>query len=201
MTPENERSFVYQDKRMQIAYEEHGQIYIAGDVNLTKTADAESWEGDGSEDLPYLIEGYNITLPGMSGRCIEIHNISLHLTIRDCLIVRGSVGLYLENVTDFDAEGNSFFNSGTGIAIFESSHITLTSNYFDSTAIGVFLTNVYDLHLADNIFESSSSYGVQGLGVTYSTFLNNSVHIADDGMWFASGCVGNEIRRNILSDR
>ncbi|MHA2146929.1 MAG: hypothetical protein ACXAB0_15900, partial [Candidatus Thorarchaeota archaeon] len=64
---QEESASMYQDKRMQTAYDEHSPIYIAGDDNLTDTAAAELWEGDGSEEFPYIIESYNITLPGISG--------------------------------------------------------------------------------------------------------------------------------------
>ncbi|MHA2117233.1 MAG: NosD domain-containing protein [Candidatus Thorarchaeota archaeon] len=171
-----------------------------GDDNLTDTAAAELWEGDGSEEFPYIIESYNITLPGISGRCVEIHNISLYLIIRNCVFINGNVGLHLENVTDFTAERNSFLHNGNGVATFESSHVTLTGNYFYFNSEGVYLNNVQLLYIADNVFESSSNYGVYGTGVTSSTIFNNSVHDADVGIWLHTGCGGNEIRRNSLDD-
>ena len=50
----------------RIAGTPHSPIAIDGDSNFSLTDLAEGWEGDGSEDLPYIIEGLDIDAGGIN---------------------------------------------------------------------------------------------------------------------------------------
>ncbi|TFG28515.1 right-handed parallel beta-helix repeat-containing protein [Candidatus Thorarchaeota archaeon] len=80
-----------------LSYESHDYFYIINDTDLAATAIAESWDGDGSLEFPYLIQGYEIN-PMIED--IHIENTRLHFKILDCNITGALGGIFLENVTN-----------------------------------------------------------------------------------------------------
>ena len=51
----------------------HGSITIDGNGDFKLIAEAESWDGDGSEETPYIIEGFDFDRGGTDGSCIDIY--------------------------------------------------------------------------------------------------------------------------------
>jgi len=100
------------DERFRPSYEDHAPISITGDENLTKMAEEDSWEGIGTLEEPYIIEGYNISLSGTPGSCITLYDISLYVVLRDCFIGNATWGIYLVNVTRFSSIGNIIYGNG-----------------------------------------------------------------------------------------
>ncbi|MFW9965314.1 MAG: right-handed parallel beta-helix repeat-containing protein [Candidatus Sifarchaeia archaeon] len=67
----------------ELSYVEHARIVIRNDTDFAYQASIESWDGDGSSDTPYIIEGYNIT---DDSSCIDITHVSVHFVIRNCFL-------------------------------------------------------------------------------------------------------------------
>lgn len=75
---------VFLDRKMLPAYTSHEAIRIVNNTDFIWQAGNESWLGDGSEEYPYIIHGYNITDDTTDG--IYIRDVSIYFEIRDCLI-------------------------------------------------------------------------------------------------------------------
>ena len=61
-TPMTNNELVHEPSiRGVLSYETHDPIYIVNDTDLAATAVSESWEGDGSSETPFLIQGYEIS--------------------------------------------------------------------------------------------------------------------------------------------
>ncbi len=86
--------------QFSISYVEHGIIEIRSDTEFASLASTEIWDGDGSSDTPYIIEGYNIT---DDSTCILITDVSVYFIIRDCFINSSTgpsdPGIYLYNAS------------------------------------------------------------------------------------------------------
>ena len=67
----------------------HGPIAIDGDANFSDKALLEGWNGDGSPENPYLVDGYDIDLSGEVGHCISISNTRVSFTISNCNLTGG----------------------------------------------------------------------------------------------------------------
>jgi len=71
-------------------YEERDPIHIEGNENFSEKAEEEGWPGDGSEENPYIIEGYRIE--GGDDNGIRIKDVDLSFKIRDNFIAPGKMG-------------------------------------------------------------------------------------------------------------
>lgn len=87
-----------QTSQFSMSYEEHSTIEIISDGDFAAQASSENWDGDGSFDTPYIIEGYNIT---DDNTCIQITDVSVYFIIRNCFINSSTgpsdPGIYLYN--------------------------------------------------------------------------------------------------------
>ncbi len=75
---------VNQQTRILSDLTEHTAIVISSDQEFEDQADIESWQGNGSESNPYIIENYNLTI---NGTAITIIDTSVYFVIQTCLIV------------------------------------------------------------------------------------------------------------------
>jgi parallel beta-helix repeat protein len=155
------------------AYDTHGPIRILNDTDFFNQATAESWPGDGSDETPFLIEGWNITASSEEG--IYIQETSYHFIIQDCLIT-------IDNGYTYD--GISFYNVTNG-AVLECEMY-----HFRTGIQGVFVDNlvvegcvIYDcnwegIHLttADNIRISQCIIHDSGTGVIVEESMYSTIH-------------------------
>ncbi len=91
-------------------------IAIDGDVALIAKSQAMGWSGDGTYNLPYIID--NLRIHGADGPyCISVKNIdSTHFAIRNCYLTGAESGVYLEEIqTSPELERNTFFDNHFGI--------------------------------------------------------------------------------------
>ncbi|MFX0204815.1 MAG: hypothetical protein ACFFDT_02435 [Candidatus Hodarchaeota archaeon] len=82
-----------------IQYEDHSPILIDGNANFTALVDAENWPGEGTPITPYIIDRLNIT-GSVDNTLIDIRNTQVYFRISNCLLSQGSLGIYLNNVTN-----------------------------------------------------------------------------------------------------
>ena len=108
--------------RIQITdlkYIQHGIIRINNNTEFARIAQQEGWPGDGSENNPYIIEGYDIDARG-AGNCIYIGNTTVYFIIKNCYLHNSSylsdlyfegVGILLYNVQNGIIDNNTFSNN------------------------------------------------------------------------------------------
>lgn len=127
----------------EFAVMELTHIYIDGDAELAAMAALYGWAGDGSEEWPFIIEGYYIDVNDADISCIEIRNIlSTYFIIRDCTVTGASgpyaalegqliharAGIYLYNVLYAEVTNNLVYGNCYGIRIDESYAVIVSDN-------------------------------------------------------------------------
>ena len=169
----------------------HDPIYIEGDADFAGQAAAEGWPGNGTEENPYIIEGYEIDASGGGGSCIDVRNTRLHFTIRGCLLQGANssymggvflwnvshatltdntctgnfVGLHLfQNCSHITIMGNTCTENGDGIHIGESSHITVEANTCNNNSGGIYIYNSRNLVVEANTCNNNTYTGIGATG-------------------------------------
>jgi parallel beta-helix repeat protein len=140
------------------SYEESPLIHISNDSDFASQAMANLWNGNGSVSDPYIIEGLNITTIGSFA--IHIGNTTVYFEIRGCLIIGGTTGILLENVTHAKVWNTTIrYSLNSGILILESNNVKVTNN----TIVGI--SGIGDEDIA----------GLYSLGSNHCEFSNNTI--------------------------
>jgi parallel beta-helix repeat protein len=148
----------------------HSPIYVHGITNLTQTAEAENWSGDGTRANPYIIEGYNIS---SSGDLIVIQDTPLYFTIRDCFLnetTRLGRGIIISGSSNGIIEDNMLFGSYYGIELINSNYTTITRNEITNQSIGIVLNSSHHNQILQNVKANNLNYGISLLdGSSFNT--------------------------------
>jgi parallel beta-helix repeat protein len=136
-----------------LSYEESLPIHISNNSDFVNQASANSWDGNGSVSDPYIIENLNITVSGNSP--IQIGNTTVFFEVRGCLIVGGSTGILLQNVTNAKIWNTIIrYTDSCGLLVTESESVLVTNN---------------------TIYGISGTEGVYSLGSDHCEFSNNTI--------------------------
>ncbi len=136
-------------------YEESLPIYISNNTDFANQVALNSWDGNGSVSDPYIIEGLNITTSGNSA--IQIGNTTVFFEVRGSLIVGGSIGILLQNVTNAKVWNTTIQDSDScGLLVTESNSVIVTNNTIRSIT-------------------GADSAGLYSLGSNYCEFTNNTI--------------------------
>ncbi len=182
-------------------------IFIQSDQAFADMAAAESWQGDGSADDPYIIESY--TIDGAEhDACIVIADTTVHYVIRDCVLYQGSMvdgspltcGIWLVNAPNGLIDNCSFMAfMGDGIRAEESRIWVADCRFSGPGPYGICLGEAGGSNITGNIFEDMPS----GIGacllaspdclVVSNTFINVGQSIRLDG------CGGSLVLDNHIS--
>ena len=109
------------------AYTPHDPIVIRNDRDFHDQAEDEDWPGNGTQEDPYIIEGYEITLEaGMWGgiRGIDIRFSDVYFKINNTKIVGDSrlTSIFLNNARNGIVENCIIENGSPGIQVFNGRH-------------------------------------------------------------------------------
>ncbi len=124
-------------------YEDHRPIRIDNGSEFAEIANKENWTGNGTENNPYLIQGYDIDAKG-HGFGIFIGNVTVNFTIKDCYIHNASgknfryfenTGLYLYNVSSGRIESNVMLYNQNGVTLSSSRNVTIIDNIIISKSL------------------------------------------------------------------
>ncbi|MFW9963892.1 MAG: right-handed parallel beta-helix repeat-containing protein [Candidatus Sifarchaeia archaeon] len=194
--------------RVNVAYElsyvEHARIVIRNNTDFTYQASIENWDGDGSSDTPYIIEGYNIT-DDLS--CIDITHVSVHFVIRNCFLNSTTgpwdPGIYFYNASHARVESTFITWHTYGIYAHLCPDVVIYNcTVTESNANTIWIIDserakLFDSKVFDNsyrIYIQNSDYveivnneihdnGWQGLMIESSNFLNlTGNNIANNGV-------------------
>jgi len=155
------------------ANDQHGPIVIDGDANFSATALAEGWSGDGSDQDPYIIENYDITIGPAFEASINITNTRVNYTIRGCNLIGPAVspsyGIYLVNSTYGRIVNNMITNFAHGLNVSGGSrNLVVTGNNISYNSYSIWWDNSDNLTITQNdcshnfftgIYISESDYG------------------------------------------
>jgi len=160
------------------AYIPHGIIRINSNGEFAQIAQNEGWQGDGSENSPYVIEGYEIDAHG-EGNAIYIGNTTVYFIIRNCYLHNATdqiypyfagAGITLYNVTKGKLENNTCSNNYGGICLSHSSNNLILNNTCS-------YNNIYSIYLdssSSNVISSNICSNNNWFGI-YLYFSNNNV--------------------------
>ncbi len=179
----------YEFSENEKAYIPHGTIRINSDSEFAQIAQQEGWPGDGSENDPYIIEGYEIDAQG-EGNCIYIGNTTVHFIIRNCYLHNASwqsspyfvgAGITLYNVINGIIENNTCSGNDDGIFLYSSSNNTIINNTCsDISNYGIYL----DYSSNNNtVFKNFCNHNYKGIFLYCSNnniISNNTVNDSDD---------------------
>ncbi len=147
----------------------HDPISITSDNNFTDY----SFPGTGTEEDPYVIEGYNITTT--SNRGIYITDTTKNFTVRNCYVKAGEYGIYIRNVAGGTATViNSMCtnNNNIGIYLYSSGSSTVANNTFNNNFYGIFFYSSDFCVFTYNVLQENEDYGIR----LYSDCDNNIIH-------------------------
>ncbi|MHA2160006.1 MAG: right-handed parallel beta-helix repeat-containing protein [Candidatus Thorarchaeota archaeon] len=159
----------------------HGSIVIIGDGDFKIIAEAESWEGDGSEETPYIIEGFDFDRGGTDGNCIDITDTTAHFVIRNCSFTGATAtdraGISLVNVTNCEVSDNFFFTNYNGMYL-DCNNARILNNEFE---VNAWTSGISALSLNNSIVSGNTVDGGGGM----SGFI----------LWYVESC---EISQNTI---
>ncbi len=169
-------------------------------IEITSDSDFEVFLGTGTEEDPYLIEGYNITTTDDSG--IYISGTTKYFIVCSCYIDAEDRGIYIDNVADGTANviNNTCNNNGWGILLWYSGSSTVTNNTCNNNWDGIVISSSGNLTVANNTCSNNNNWGIL-LGssdcvVTYNLLQENEEY----GVYFWYGCDNNLIHHNTFVD-
>jgi len=168
-------------ERLYLSNEVHGYIQIWNNSQFIQQAEAELWDGDGSESTPYIIDAYNISSDIIG---IEIWDVSLHFVIRDCYLdsVNGTLnpGICFYNVSHGEIRGTTVTDKTVSINIDSNSSVYIegcTLSGFTSCGVLIYQSESCEI-------DSCEIYGgIHGIETRYSDYLvisNTEVHDCSD---------------------
>jgi len=162
-----------------LSYTTHDPITITADGDFS----SQGFPGSGTSEVPFVIEGYNITTTGDS---ISIANTDVHFVIRDCLLVgadESGNGVKLADVINGEIRGNTIIEKFNGIFLTSSSSGNkILQNTISECADGVVLFSSSNTNIVDenNIFDNI--WGIILSGSSNNQVVNNTITGNNDGV-------------------
>jgi len=166
-TPEPEST---PDLRMQASYVPFAPIFINGDSDFSAKAIDNGWPGDGTEEDPFVIDGYSIDAGG-DKQAIYVGNTTVHFVISGCYLGGASEsGIHLLNVENGTMTDNQCMsNVWNGIALVNSESCNVSSNSCEGGHYGILLLS------SDSNFVAENNCTKNGDGIVLRTSHDNVV--------------------------
>ncbi|MHA2363498.1 MAG: right-handed parallel beta-helix repeat-containing protein [Candidatus Hodarchaeales archaeon] len=180
-------------------FQVHDPIVISSDSDFLSLANEENWAGDGSENNPFIIEGYLFNEE--ADYQISIFGVTYNFKIINNIVSNGQRGgIKLNGVTKATITNNHLVNNtGDGIFLIQTSNIVISNNIINNTLVlGEFLvpcdqcTRVTDFSYSIDVQNSTqilvesntitnARNGIHfNYAVTYSTIKGNYVKNIDN---------------------
>ncbi len=163
------------------SYISRGPIRIDGDTDLNETAQEEGWDGNGSEDNPYIIDGYEIDAEGRWGAGIFIGNTTDHFIIENCVVKRST-------------SISTPYHPGGGIVYHEVENGTLRDTEIYTSDYGLYLHGIDDNHFEGIKISSIGNDGIFLKSSSNNTFVDSKVYTTNNhGFYFEGECDSNNL--------
>ncbi len=207
------------------SYEIQTPILAYNDFDMDNYASSLEWEGDGSLDTPYIIEGYNITTDSDS---ILIHDTTRAFEIRNCLITSYTSGagngiminnatqaaivntvvmdksdtIDIRNVPSLYIENCTIYEGYSSVYIENCTGATITECViYDNYDHGLYLSECNSSMVSNNeIYDTENGAGIRLILSHDVTIVNNHIYdCAASGVW-AHISHNATIENNIIHD-
>ncbi len=180
-------------------------------IEIISDSDFEFFPGTGTEEGPYLIEGYNISTTAFSG--IYIAYTTKHFVIRNCYVDAEVCGIYIDDVADGTAivinntcsnnvagygiylwgsgsstvANNTCSNNDQGILLDYSDNSTVTNNTCNNNYHGIYLGDSGSSTVANNTCNNHNGDGIRLSSSGSSTVANNTCSNNNaNGIWLGN---------------
>ncbi|MFO7992283.1 MAG: right-handed parallel beta-helix repeat-containing protein [Thermoplasmata archaeon] len=181
-------------------YASHAPIRIDDNSELA----AEASSGSGTENDPYIIEGYEID-GGGEGYCVYIGNTTDYYVLRDCYLYNassyGEHGVHIYYSVNGRLKNNTVINNYYGIHLDElADNNRLDENNVSSNSdLGIHLYNS-DNNLIENNNVSNNGKGIY-ISYSHNTQISNNTAFSnhDEGI-YVSDSDNNEVYNNTASN-
>ena len=175
------------DDEVSERYTSRDPIRIDGNEDFAEKAEENGWPGDGSEDDPYVIEGYEIDGGGYRYG-IYIGNVTDHFVVRECYVHNvegfpdppdtipsylGPAGIYLFNSQNGRVEENRLYGGSldehgswdtpSKIRLSNSEDNTIINNYLENSSIR--LSHSSHNLITQNTIENTNISSPRGTGI------------------------------------
>jgi parallel beta-helix repeat protein len=161
----------------------HSQILIFGDGEFVDQATLEDWPGTGTEEDPYLIEGYSF----FGTDSIAIVDTTIHFEVRNCIL-------------DFDEP----WAGGTNLLLWNVTNAVIADTICSGNSIGLYIVDS-----SNNLIENNTCLGSSGsmtgiyleIDVSTSdsnTVANNTCIGYEEAFFISPGCVSNLVQWNVF---
>ena len=143
-------------------------------IEITSDSDFEVFPGTGTEEAPYIIDGYNITSTSQNG--IYINGTTKYFIVRNCYIDAVKYGIYIFNVADGTATviNNTCSDNVEGILLHKSGGSIVVNNTCRNNYYGLCLWFSGSSTVANNTCNSNYHYGIMLSFSGSSTIANNT---------------------------
>ncbi len=186
------------------SYVHHDQIWIQSNEEFDSQATAEGWDGDGSEEHPYVITGY---LFDCESQPIRIWDTTVHWIVIDNVIdgVGSNIqcGTWIENATNGAIVNNEFVNRHAGMAITGYVELNITGNHVhDCWGSGIEVLGILNQSfIQDNVIENVGGAGIYSSMTRGSIVKDNTVSsCASIGISLASVVTDCIVTGNVVFD-
>ncbi len=143
-------------------YEHRDPIHISGDENFRDRAVIEEWPGDGSEDNPFIIEGYNIS--DSPNTLISIADTSSFFILRNNFLAgldQNQNALECHNVHNGIIQNNIIFNSLNGIGFYGSEdNFIINNTVYQNRQVGIRLEGSNSNKIHNNSAFQNNEHGI-----------------------------------------
>ena len=137
-------------QKTQVTYLPHPVIEIHGPEQLDTQASDEGWLGNGTEESPYLITGWEVSALGSTAG-IYVGNTSDHFVISNCYVHDASAAcILLFNVTNATVIGNVCENSQHGVDVVSSQFVEVVGNNCTMAFDGIRIVSSSKCNLTGN---------------------------------------------------
>jgi parallel beta-helix repeat protein len=148
--------------------------------------------------IKVAIEGFTITGVPRRGGAIWMQRV-FNISIENDVVDGG--GIFLQNASWVEIQGNTFQNSPYGIRVEDSGSITIQGNLFQGNGDGIDIWNSSEVKIQANTIQNNRASGVALPGVTQASIIDNHVKgNRRDGIYvlrFEGSISGNTIRSNV----
>ena len=169
----------------------HGPIAITGNDVFKTTAESESWDGDGSEGDPYIIEDFDFDLGGTNGKCIDIQDTTVHFIIRDCTFtgasLMGGMGIRMYNVTNCEVSGNIMYDNYYATYLNADNATIVNNEVLSTVSVGFYLFGAENSIISENTIHGGQN-GLVLDGLKHSEINNNTITDSAQLSMYLSSC-------------
>ena len=185
------------------SYTPHDAIWIQSNQEFADQAAAESWDGNGTEDFPYIITGYYFN---QETQPLRIWFTNCYWIFVDNVVDGAGddiqCGIWIEDTVNGAILDCEFVNRHSGMVLICPKNLTISGNYVhDATLNGIEVMGcMTNCEITDNIIEDVDGFGISVQSMTGGVISGNEISdIGGIGIRSFGGLINSEIKMNQIS--